>query len=280
MYVAAETPLASARAVSDGGRRPRDTGRSQALLLGAVGLGVSLVLFEVAVRSGILDDSVIPSLVDIFAAFWGLLQAGDFWSEIGATLSAWAIALTVAVIAGSVIGLVVGSSQLLRVGLRPVVDAMRSTSAVALIPVAILAFGLGTQMKSSLGIYAAIWPMLIGGISGAAAVERTLRDLAALLHWSRARVLFRLVLPSAAPYLAVAIRTSSVVVLAVVISTEIVTGSPGIGRVIALTQTTGVGVADMYASVLAAGLLGLTIDAALARVERRLVRWQPAHRGS
>jgi NitT/TauT family transport system permease protein len=252
----------------------------QTFLWGALGVALAAAAGELAVRVDVIDGRVIPPPSDVLVAFADILRAPEFQADIGKTLSAWALALGISGVAGAAVGILIGSSSTGRTMFRPIVDGMRSTSAVALIPIAILAFGVGLTMKVNLAVYAAIWPMIVGGISGASAVEPRLRDVARLLHWSRPKVLVRLVLPTTAPYLITALRTSSAVALIVIVSAELVAGSDGIGNFIRLTQQTGFEREEMFAAVAAAGLLGLVIDAGIGAGERQALRWHPAHRAA
>lgn len=275
-HVEAKVPNLRLGRAAVASRRPR-AGTTRTLR-GIVGAAVLLSIFEVAVRTGVLDRSVIPSVVEIAGALVELVREGRFWSDLFATLQAWAIALIASAFIGTVVGIAIGRSRFLYAGMRPIVDGMRSTSAVALIPLAVLVFGLGTGMKASLAIYAALWPMMLGGIHGSAGIERTLKDVTRILHWSTAKRARLLIFPSTLPYLAAALRTSSLVALVVVVSAEIVTGSDGLGRLVAATQRSGVGIDRMYATIAAIGIIGLVLDSLLARVEQRVVRWNPSNR--
>lgn len=244
-------------------------------LRGLAGVAVVVLLLDVAIALDAIDNSVVPRVSVIATTFVGLLGEGAFWTDVRATLGSWAAALAIAGVVGTVVGIGVGRSPFLYAGVRPIVDGFRSTSAVALIPIAVLFFGVGSTMKIALAVYAAVWPMILGGIHGSAGIERTLIDVTRLLHWSAWRRARLLVLPSTAPFLASALRTSSLVVLVVVVSAEIITGSDGLGRFVAATQRTGVGLDRMYAAIVATGIVGLLLDGLISRLQGVLIRWQP-----
>ena len=243
---------------------------------GTLGVIIAIASVEIAVRTGLVSTDVVPSVGDIARSLVQLIGESEFWRAVVATMSAWLYAITVSMIVGSAVGVVVGRSRLLRAGMGPVVDAMRSTSAVALIPLAILVFGTGTQMKVALAVYASLWPMILGGIHGSASIERTLLDVARMLRWSWTKRTVRLVLPSALPFLVSALRSSSIVALVVVVSAEIIGGNDGLGRLVARSQQTGVALDRMYAVVVVTALIGLLADVLIAHVQRRLLKWHPA----
>lgn len=275
---AASSALPAGRRASRPLRLPGDPAQRRRLIRGIVGVAAVLVTFEAGTRTGVIDPAVVPPVGEIAVALGSLLTTGQFWSDLGATLWSWAAALFLATVAGTAGGIAIGRSRFLYAGMRPIVDGMRSTSAVALIPLAVLFFGVDSSMKIALAVYAALWPITLGGIHGSAGIERTLIDVTRILHWSPWRRARLLILPSTAPYLAAALRTSSLVVLVVVVSAEIVTGADGLGRFVAATQRTGVGLDRMYAAIVATGIIGLTLDSLIAHLQRSVLRWQPANR--
>ena len=270
--------LATDRREASGSRWSATLGRWRRLGLGVAGVVIVLGILETGARTGVIDPDVVPPVAEIGSALAELLATPQFYADLGATLGAWAAALVIATLVGTVVGIAIGRTRFLYAGMRPIVDGLRSTSAVALIPLAVLFFGVGSSMKVALAVYAALWPVMLGGIHGSAGIDRTLVDVTRILHWSRWRRARLLVLPSTAPYLAAALRTSSLVVLVVVVSAEIITGANGLGRFVAATQQTGVGLDRMYAAIAATGVIGLLLDTLIARLQAVVIRWQPSNR--
>jgi ABC-type nitrate/sulfonate/bicarbonate transport system permease component len=84
-------------------------------------------------------------------------------------------------------------------------------------------------------------------------------------------------LPGAVPFIATGIRISSATALVLVVTAELVIGAPGLGREI--NQARAGGVPDlMYALTIATGLLGVALNAVLAKIEARVLHWHPSHR--
>src|SRR5690606_26463328 len=101
---------------------------------------------------------------------------------------------------------------------------------VALIPLAILILGQGTDMKVALVIYASVWPILFNTIYGVRDVDPVAKETARTFRLNRFGVLTRVSLPWAAPFAATGIRISAAIALIVTISAELLAGSAsGIG---------------------------------------------------
>jgi ABC-type nitrate/sulfonate/bicarbonate transport system permease component len=159
-----------------------------------------------------------------------------------------------------------------------VIEFLRPIPAVALIPLAILAFGLGTQMLRFVIAYAAVWPILVHTIYGVRGVDRTLYDVAATAGVTGARRILRVTLPAALPSIATGIRVSASIALVVCVTAEFLAGSAGLGSYMK-TQQAAYRLPELYAAVALTGLLGVAIAAALRSGERRALFWIGEERG-
>ncbi|MET0871182.1 MAG: ABC transporter permease subunit, partial [Paeniglutamicibacter terrestris] len=84
--------------------------------------------------------------------------------------------------------------------------------------------------------------------------------------------------PTMLPYLMTGIRLAASVALILAITAELLIGSPGLGKEIALAQSGGA-ISGMYALILATGFLGVAINAVTRIVEKRVLSWHPSVRG-
>jgi ABC-type nitrate/sulfonate/bicarbonate transport system permease component len=127
-------------------------------------------------------------------------------------------------------------------------------------------------------VYAAFWQVLVQVLHGVADVDPVARDTAhsyRLGRWARMRWL---VWPTALPYAVTGVRLAASVALILAITGELVIGSPGLGREIAVAQTSGA-VAPMYALVVVTGVIGVLANLAARMAERRALAWHPSVRG-
>ena len=99
-------------------------------------------------------------------------------SGVARTLATFAAGLALAIVVGVVLGVVLGSSRTLDDAFSVIVEVMRPIPAVAIIPLAILVFGLGPPMLRFVIAYAAVWPILINTIYGVRGGDRLHHDVA------------------------------------------------------------------------------------------------------
>ncbi|WP_119698083.1 ABC transporter permease [Microbacterium halotolerans] len=242
------------------------------------GVVVVLLLAELSTRTDLLPSRFLPPPTETFATLFELLGGATAWIAIAETLRSWALGLLIAVLAGVLLGLVVGANELAYRATRPIVEFLRPVPSVALIPLVFLLFADNLSGGTVfLAAFASLWPMLVQTTYGIRNVMPTQVDTARSFQIRRMDVALRVVLPSAIPYIATGVRIASTVALILVLTGEIVVGAGGIGQQINEARQ-GSAVAAMYAYVLLAGILGVILNALFAAVERRMLRWHPSHR--
>jgi len=252
-------------------------GRWQRWWLGVAGLGGFLVLLEVVPRSGLVPERYLPPISRIAGALADELGQASFWRALGDTLEGWAIGLAVAVAAGVGLGLLIGSVPALRAATASTIEFLRPIPSVALIPLAVLLFGTDLRSKLLLVVYASFWQVLVQVLSGTQDVDPVAMDTAhsyRLGRWAHVR---HVVWPTTLPYAVTGFRLAAAVALVLAITAELIIGSPGLGKEIAVAQTSGA-VPAMYALVVVAGLLGVGVNLAARALERRVLAWHPSTR--
>jgi ABC-type nitrate/sulfonate/bicarbonate transport system permease component len=187
------------------------------------------------------------------------------------------LGLVLALVAGIVVGMVLGSVEVLRRVTASTVEFLRPVPSVALIPLAVLVFGLGLQSTLLLVVYAAFWQVLIQVIYGVQDVDPVARDTARsyqLGRWARVRYL---VWPTALPYVMTGVRLAAAVALILAVTAELIIGSPGLGHEIAVAQSSGA-VPLVYALVIVTGLLGVLVNLGARALERATLSWHASLR--
>ncbi|NNN36699.1 ABC transporter permease subunit [Streptomyces sp. S3(2020)] len=211
-------------------------------------------------------------------ALWQLLGEGAFWSALGDTLTGWGLGLVIAVVAGVVAGVVIGSVPVLRAATASTIEFLRPIPSVALIPVAVLLYGTDLESKLLLVVYASFWQVLVQVLAGTQDADPVAEDTARSYRmggWGRVRYVLW---PTALPYVMTGVRLAATVALVLTITAELVIGSPGLGRELAVAQTSGA-VPRVYAFVLVTGFLGVAVNLVARAVERRALHWHPSMRG-
>lgn len=245
--------------------------------LGLVGLALVVAVLEALPRLDIVNSEFLPPFTAMAASLGDQAGHGDFWVALGQTLRGWALGLAIAMAAGIVIGVLVGSVPLLRAVTASTIEFLRPIPSVALIPLVVLIYGSQPQSALVLVLYAAFWQVLVQVLYGVADVDPVVRDTARSYRFSRWTVVRTVVWPTALPYVVTGFRLAAAVALILEITAELVIGVPGLGRSIGVAQSSGA-VAETYALVIVVGVIGVLVNISARTVERRVLRWHTSVR--
>jgi ABC-type nitrate/sulfonate/bicarbonate transport system permease component len=258
-------------------RAGRGSPRFGNVLLGLAGLTGVVLIVQFLPATGLVSADHLPPATDIGRALIGELGEGEFWAALGDTLTAWAIGLAIAVGAGVVAGVLIGSVPLLRALTSSTIEFLRPIPSVALIPIAVLLFGTRIESSLMLVVYAAFWQVLIQVLHGVHDIDPVADQTARsyrLSAWGRVRYL---IWPTALPYVMTGVRLAAAVALVLAITAELIIGAPGLGQRIGVAQSSSA-TALMYALVVVTGILGVVINFGARAVERRLLAWHQSVR--
>jgi ABC-type nitrate/sulfonate/bicarbonate transport system permease component len=206
-----------------------------------------------------------------------MVSDGSLWEPVLQTLQGWALGLGTALLIALPLGILIGSVFLLFMSTRTIVEFLRPVPSVALIPLAVLVFGAGLESKWFLAAFAATWPILLQTLYGVRDVDPVALETARSFGIGTPERLWRVVLPSASPYIFTGVRISSAVALILSVTAELVLWAAGLGQQINIARQSGA-VADMYALIIVTGLIGWGLNILLSVAERRLLHWHPSQR--
>jgi ABC-type nitrate/sulfonate/bicarbonate transport system permease component len=245
--------------------------------IGFAGVTAVLVVLELVARVGLLPARWFPPVTVVFGTLAELLPTRDLWVEVGRTLQGWAMGLGIATVLAVPAGMVIGSADVLYRAFRVVIEFLRPVPSVALIPAAVLLFGIGTGMKVFLAAFAAFWPILFQAIYGVQDVDPGVKETARAYGLGAVARFVWVTLPSTLAYVATGLRISSAIALILAVTAELVVGADGLGRAI-ITARTAAQVPTMYALIVVTGTLGWLLNTLFQRIEARLLRWHPSQR--
>lgn len=231
-----------------------------------------LAAWELLVRFGPSRSSFFIGPIDAFAVIGRRLADGSLFGSIGATIARMLAGWLLASVIGILLGAAIGNSRLVDRLLMPTLEALRPLPASAVIPVAILVFGLNESMSVAVIAFGSMWPVLLNTVHGFRNVPAGLREVAAVLEMGRWRAFWTVSLPSAFVDIFPGLRTGLALALILTVVTEMQASLQGVGYDIFMAQRSYRS-ADLYAALLVIGAIGFTINQVLLIGERRLFPW-------
>ena len=155
-------------------------------------------------------------------------------------------------------------------------EFLRAIPPPALLPFSIVVLGVGNSGKIFLIAFVCVWPVLLNTIDGVTAIDPTLRETARVYGVKGMDRLRRIVLPAACPQIFAGMRTSLSLALILMVISEMVASTDGIGFFVLQSQRS-FAIPEMWSGILLLGLLGYVLNVIFILVERRVLAW---HRGA
>jgi NitT/TauT family transport system permease protein len=225
-----------------------------------IGIVIFLALWEALPRLGIVSDAYLSPPSAVIASIAQLVDTGQLWKHMAASLQRSLWGLVLASFSGVVLGLLIGSSRRLAAIVDPVLQLFRQTSAFALFPVFILFLGIGELSKVAIIFWASFWPVL-------------LVNSALSMGASQRFIFFKVVLPASLPSIFTGVRLAGAYSITALVAAEMIGAHSGLGFLTLNSQET-FQIPTMYAGILLLAVLGLVLNYLLALLERRLLRWR------
>jgi ABC-type nitrate/sulfonate/bicarbonate transport system permease component len=257
-----------------------EVGRRHSLLVFALRLlliVLAVCAWQFVVVTGAVSNSAVAAPSALAAQMGPLATSGAFWSAFWSTVATWTIGLAVATVIAVPIGLLLGSSRIAYRLSRFTMDFLRTIPPIALVPLVLLVFGATERMALILVVFGSVGSLLLPTMYGAQHVEPQARDVARAYRLRRRATVWHILIPSAMPFIATGLRISATISLLLAIGAELIGGAPGLGDQISIDQQSN-HIPQMYAYIVVCAVLGAVLNLAMARLERRVIRWSPSHR--
>ena len=240
--------------------------------LGVAFIVALLVLWEIAAATGMMPAMSFPRMSAILATWWDLIVSGELLGELVPSLWRMFAGYFIGVALGVLVGLLMGYVRFFYTLLEPITEVLRPIPSPAYLPIVILFLGIDDEMKIFMIAFASFFPVLLNTYSGVRSVDPVQLQTARTFGVSGRRLLTQIVLPAASPYIFTGMRISLAVALIVMVISEMVAASNGIGYFI-LSAQRGFKIRDMFAGVLTLAILGYVLNRLFLLIENRVLAW-------
>jgi NitT/TauT family transport system permease protein len=228
------------------------------------------LLWELVVRAFHIEQFVLPAPSDVFASGWEWRWPilDNSWQ----TLMTTVVGFGFAVVFGLVAGIAVGSSTLVYDGFYPALVGFNSIPKVAVIPILVIWFGIGTVPAIITAFLISFFPILVNVAAGIATVEPELKDVLRALGAKRWQVIQKVGLPRAMPYFFASLKVAITFAFVGSIVAETVAANKGIGNLM-LVASSRFEVPLAFAGLLMTSVMGIGMYLVCSLIERRTTGW-------
>jgi NitT/TauT family transport system permease protein len=159
----------------------------------------------------------------------------------------------------------------------PLIQIFRPIPPIAWIPLALAWFKIGLASIVFIIFIGAFFPVLLNTIDGVRRVNRTWIETATMFGASERQLLFKVIIPAALPTIWTGLRVGFGIAWMSVVAAEMIGTASGLGYLIIYAYNFGQ-IQVIIAGMIVIGLIGLSIDYLLKRVESERFAWQGLER--
>jgi ABC-type nitrate/sulfonate/bicarbonate transport system permease component len=232
-----------------------------------------LTIWECAGRAGWTDPLFFPEPSRVGAAMAAMIASGEWGRVVVETMSRTAAGFALGSFGGLTIGIVIGLWAVARRSVEWMIAALLSSPKITLLPLLILALGVGELPKVLLVAIAAFVVVALQTADAVRQVPAPFVEMGRTYGAKGASMIRWIYIPAVLPHLLSAMRIALGRALGVAVSVELVTGSGGLGHMI-WRGWQAFATERVYVGVATTALLGALLHLIGAAIERRLVPWK------
>lgn len=215
------------------------------------------------------DSFAIAPFTDVAEALWRGLTEGQFLEATGRTLLTMAVGYAIAVVLGVGVGLFIGVSTYARNTFEPLVHAAYATPISLLIPIIGIYTGLDFRGRVTLTVLWCVFEILVNTTTGVRETPRALIDVSRSFGASRRTIYWKVVLPSAFPYIVVGLRMGVARAMRGAVTAELLLSVVNMGLILVQSGST-FDVPTLLAGIIWVMLLGLILMQLAEAIEKRV----------
>jgi len=248
--------------------------KHEAVILGGTAVLVALCIWQAFWSAGRISPLFMSGPSAIVRQFHELWVRGTLVSDLAYSGRNFAVGFALALVAGVVLGIIVGWYRRVRLLADPFVNALFATPRIAMVPLIIIWFGVGMWSKVFIVFLSAFFPILVNTIAGVRTIDADLLRAARSYCASDWQIFTTLALPGSVPFILTGVRQGVALGLIGVVVGEMFGGSQGIGFLVAYGGQT-FATDTLFVGVLIVAGAGILLTSLAARLERRFSQWRP-----
>jgi sulfonate transport system permease protein len=237
-----------------------------------------LVIWQVIILLGLVKPILLPSPQQVMKVAMEMIVSGELIRHLSVSLIRVLEGFSLAAILAVSLGVVLGMSAVVFQLANGTIQLLRPIPPIAWLPLAILWFGIEEGSKVFIIIVGAFFPIFTNVLDGIRQTESKYVELVKVLEISRWRIITKVVIPGALPFIFAGLRTGLGYAWMCVVAAELSAGMTGIGYMLtdarAMIQTDRV-----LVGMLAIGAIGKLMDMMLQLIEKKVIKGKEFYTG-
>lgn len=241
--------------------------------------GVFVLFWALAHRAGWVDTRLIPSPLGVAETAWRSIFAEGFLPGLGESLYRDLAGFAIGSLLGVATGVALGLSRWLDAAVNPTLNAFKQISLFAWLPLITSWFGYDDGAKILFIAASAFYPVAVNTFEGVRGVTRQHLEVARVFRFNGRQLIFRVLLPAAAPRILVGLQMGLVFAWLATIGSEFLLANwgNGLGNII-IQGRQALDVGLVIWGLIIVGIAGSFLNRLAQRAENRLLKWRGAAR--
>lgn len=231
------------------------------------------VIWEVVVQAFSIRPTILPAPSAIALSmykYWPAIQRHSIQTLFTTTLG-----FGIAVVGGLALGLLVGWSRMIYAGLYPLMVGFNAIPKVAVVPILVIWFGIGTIPAVLTAFLIAFFPIVVNVATGLATIEPETEDVLRALGARKMDIMLKVGIPRSMPYFFGSLKIAITLAFVGSVISETIAANSGLGYMMAAAQSQ-FNVPLVFAGLIMLAVEGIVMYAVMAWIEMRMTGW--AHR--
>jgi ABC-type nitrate/sulfonate/bicarbonate transport system permease component len=233
-------------------------GLQRTLLLTIVSLLIAFLVWQF-LSTVLFNPFLIPPPLEVFRTAIPMIMSGEILADVTISMSRVLVGFLVGSLIGIVGGVLLGRIRLLHDLFDPIIELLRYLSPTAMIPIAVIWFGIGEMSKYFLIFWGTLFIVLINTIAGVWRAPIARQRAAECLGANQLQIFLLVIIPSSVPYIVTGMRVAMASSFMSIIPAEILAADSGIGYLLQkssmLLQTNRI-----FVALLTICILGFVVD--------------------
>lgn len=232
-----------------------------------------LLVWEALARAGAVDVRFFPAPTSIFTTMVALLKSGELWHHTAVSLRRLALGSIIGGGPALFLGIIMGLNRPIRALVDPLIAATYPVPKSAILPLALLIFGLGEGSKIFMVAIGVFFPVAINATAGVLEINKIHLDVGRTFKAGRWNTFRTIALPGALPFIMTGVRLGIGMGVVLIAIAEMIGAKSGLGYMIWSAWET-FAVEQMYVGLFVIAIIGFVLTVILNEIEKILVPWR------
>src|SRR5215510_13332635 len=252
---------------------PKLSARTRDRLLNVISPLALLVLWELCARFGFIDTRFFPAPSSVVSTMIEMLRTGELVTHTAVSMQRLLYGAILGGVPALVLGIAMGLNRPIRALFDPLIAATYPVPKSAILPLALLIFGLGEASKIFMVAVGVFFPVVINATTGVLEINKIYLDVGQNYKANRWNTFWTIALPGALPVIMTGFKLGIGIGLVLIAVAEMVGAKSGLGYLIWSAWST-FAVEQMYVGLFVIAIIGFLITLTLNELERVIIPWK------